>query len=295
MSRRSVLSDTQWETIQPLLPAQRPWSGRPRRDHRQVVEGIIYRYRCGIAWRDLPADFGPWQTVWKRHRAWAVDGTWDQVLDALLVRADADGDLDWSVAVDSTICRAHQHGTTLERTTGAQWNHKNLRVEPADHALGRSRGGLSTKIHQLVDGHGLPLVILCGPGQGGDSPMLAPLLDALSVARKGPGRPRTRPDMLRGDKAYFSRATRQTLRRRGIKAVIPEPSDQQQHRRNRGSRGGRPVGLDMEAYRGRNVIERGYSDVKQWRGLATRYDKLGLTYRAGAVLRAIIQWLNHLV
>ncbi len=91
--------------------------------------------------------------------------------------------------------------------------------------------------------------------------------------------------MLRGDKAYSSRATRQTLRRRGIKAVIPEPRDHQQHRRNRGSRGGRPVGLDTEAYRGRNVIERGYSDVKQWRGL---------TYRAGAVLRAIIQWLNHL-
>src|SRR5690625_5553762 len=95
--------------------------------------------------------------------------------------------------------------------------------------------------------------------------MRGPLLDALSVARKGPGRPRTRPDVLRGDKAYSSRATRQTLRRRGIKAVIPEPRDQQQHRRNRGSRGGRPVGFDMEAYRGRNVIERGYSDVKQWR------------------------------
>lgn len=106
------------------------------------------------------------------------------------------------------------------------WNHKNLRHEPADHALGRSRGGLSTKIHQLVDGHGLPLVILCGPGQGGDSPMLGPLLEGLSVARPGPGRPRTRPDMLRGDKAYSSRATRQTLRRRGIKAVIPEPRDQ---------------------------------------------------------------------
>src|SRR5690625_5884654 len=74
MSRRSVLSDAQWETIEPLLPAQRPWSGRPRRDHRQVVEGIIYRYRCGIAWRDVPNDFGPWQTVWKRHRAWAADG-----------------------------------------------------------------------------------------------------------------------------------------------------------------------------------------------------------------------------
>ena len=110
--------------------------------------------------------------------------------------------------------------------------------------------------------------------------------DGLSVAREGSGRPRTRPYMLRGDKAYSSRANRNLLRRRGIRAVIPEPRDQQQHRRNRGSRGGRPVGLD--------VIERGYSDVKLWRGLATRYDKLGLTYRAGAVLRAVIQWLTHL-
>lgn len=125
--------------------------------------------------------------------------------------------------------------------------------------------------------------------------MLGPLLDALSVDRPGPGRPRTRPDMLRGDKAYSSRATRSTLRRRGIKCVIPEPRDQQKQRRNRGSHGGRPVGLDAESYRGRNVIERGYSDVKQWRGLATRYDKLALTYRAGTVLRATIQWLNHLL
>ena len=65
-----------------------------------------------------PADFGPWQTVWKRHRAWSGEGIWDRILDALLVRADARGELDWSVAVDSTICRAHQHGTNLERTTG---------------------------------------------------------------------------------------------------------------------------------------------------------------------------------
>lgn len=108
---------------------------------------------------------------------------------------------------------------------GVLSNHKNLRVEPAGHGLGRSRGGLSTKIHQLVDGHGLPLVIRCGPGQGADSPMLAPLLDGMSVARERPGRPRTRPAMLRGDEAYSSRATGQTLRRRGIKAVIPQPSD----------------------------------------------------------------------
>ena len=138
-------------------------------------------------------------------------------------------------------------------------------------------------------------MILCGPGQAGDSPMLPPLLNALSVDRDGPGRPRTRPAMLRGDKAYSSRGHRAELRRRGIKTVIPERSDQQRHRANRGSRGGRPVSLDQEAYRGRNIVERGFSDVKQWRGLATRYDKLALTYRAGVVLRAVAQWLNHLI
>src|SRR5699024_3571377 len=113
------------------LTAQKPWSGRPRRDHRQVVEGIIYRYRCGIAWRDVPNAFGPWQTVWKRHRAWAADGTWDRILDALLVRADAHGELDWSAAVDSTLCGADQHGTSLERTTGGA-------VEPQESARGAS-------------------------------------------------------------------------------------------------------------------------------------------------------------
>ncbi|GAA1306456.1 transposase [Brachybacterium tyrofermentans] len=101
--------------------------------------------------------------------------------------------------------------------------------------------------------------------------------------------------MLLGDKAYSSRAIRAELRRRDIKAVIPERSDQQRHRRNRGSRGGRTVGLDEDAYSGRNVVERGFSDVKQWRGLATRYDKLALTYRTGVVLRAVTQWLKHLI
>jgi len=115
MDRESLLSDTQWELIEPLLPAQRPARGRPMRDHRQVVEGIVYRYRCGIAWRDLPASFGPWQTVWKRHRRFSGDGTWDKVLAALLARADAVQEIDWTVSVDSTINRAHQHATNLPR------------------------------------------------------------------------------------------------------------------------------------------------------------------------------------
>lgn len=89
MSRVAVLSDAQWERIVPLLPSSGGRRGRPFRNTRRVVEGIIYRYRCGIAWRDLPADSGPWQTVWKRHRRYAADGTWDEVLAELLGQADA--------------------------------------------------------------------------------------------------------------------------------------------------------------------------------------------------------------
>ncbi len=118
MSRRAVLTDDQWERIAELLPSSEGCVGRPFRNHRQVVEGIVYRYRTGVAWRDLPAEFGPWQTVWKRHRRFSMDGTWDKLLIRLLTEADAAGEIDWSVSVDSTINRAHQHSATLPRHTG---------------------------------------------------------------------------------------------------------------------------------------------------------------------------------
>jgi len=100
------------------MPAASLKGGRPFADHRLVVEAIIWRYRTGVPWRDLPAQFGPWQTVWKRHARFAKDRTWDEVLAALLAQADAAGAIDWAVSVDSTINRAHQHATTLPRDTG---------------------------------------------------------------------------------------------------------------------------------------------------------------------------------
>ena len=115
MSRFQMLSDAQWSLIEGMLPRPTGRKGRPFADARQMVEGIVYRYRTGIAWRDLPAEFGPWQTVWKRHRRLAGDGTWDRVLAELLADADAAGLIDWQVSVDSTVTRAHQHGTNLPR------------------------------------------------------------------------------------------------------------------------------------------------------------------------------------
>ena len=152
---------------------------------------------------------------------------------------------------------------------------------------------MSTKIHQLVDGRRRPLVVALTPGQAGDYPMLKPLLSHLVVNRLGPGRPRTRPAAVIGDKAYSSRAIRADLRSRRVRAVIPQPSDQIAHRKRRGSAGGRPPAFDPMIYKGRNVIERSFNEHKQWRGLATRYDKLAVVYRGGVVLRAITIWLRE--
>lgn len=96
-------------------------TGRPGRkfsDARSILEGIVYRYRCGIAWRDLPEVYGPWQTVWTWHHRLATDGTWDRIVSMLVAQADAEGLVDWSVSVDSTIARAHQHATNTTRPTG---------------------------------------------------------------------------------------------------------------------------------------------------------------------------------
>ena len=124
-----MLSDEMWARVEGVLPPPKGPMGRPMRDHRLLVEGAIYRYRTGVAWRDLPAEFGPWQTVWKRHHRFSTDGTWDKVLSALQVQADARGEIDWQISVDSTSVRVHQHGATAPRTQGGPSSHTGGRVE----------------------------------------------------------------------------------------------------------------------------------------------------------------------
>lgn len=118
MSRFQLLTDAQWSLIEDMLPRATGRKGRPFSDARLMVEAIAYRYRTGIAWRDLPAVFGPWQTVWTWHHRMAGDGTWDKVLARLTAAADEAGLVDWSLSVDSTIARAHQHATSTTRLAG---------------------------------------------------------------------------------------------------------------------------------------------------------------------------------
>ncbi|MFF2028463.1 IS5 family transposase [Streptomyces sp. NPDC058171] len=276
------LTDAQWARIEPLLPDRSPRRGGRWRDHREVIDAIAFKYRTGTPWMDLPEHFGSWKGAHNRLRKWAADGTWEKVFTALLAQADAEGDLDWVVAVDSTIVRAHQHAAGA-RPKGAPAG------EPDDHALGRSRGGLTTKIHLAADGRCRPLAFVVTPGQAGDAPAFEHVMARIWVPQPI-GRPRTRPDTVLGDKAYSSRAIRSHLRRRGIRAVIPQPADQAANRKRLGSRGGRPPAFDRQAYKQRNTVERAINKIKQWRGLATRYDKTATIYLAGLHLAAIHIW-----
>ncbi|WPW17388.1 IS5 family transposase [Streptomyces griseoincarnatus] len=283
MSVRLVITDAMWDRIEPLMPAD-PVRGRRWADHRRTLEAIAWKYRTGSPWRDLPDELGSFQTAHKRLIRWAVDGTWGRILAALLAAADGADDIGWTVSVDSTVCRAHQHAA------GARKRGLPDQAEPEDHALGRSRGGLSTKVHLASDSHARPLALRVTAGQAGDAPAFETVMADIRVPRSGPGRPRTRPDVVLADRAYSSRAIREHLRQRGIRAVIPQPADQAGHRLRRGRAGGRPPGFDAEAYKQRNAVERCINRLKQWRGLAMRTDKLALAYQAALHLAAILMW-----
>lgn len=108
MSIRLVITDAMWDRIEPLMPTD-PVRGRRWADHRRTLEAIAWKYRTCSPWRDLPGELGSFQTAHKRLIRWAVDGTWARILAAVLATADADDDVEWTVSVDSTICRAHQH------------------------------------------------------------------------------------------------------------------------------------------------------------------------------------------
>ncbi len=134
---------------------------------------------------------------------------------------------------------------------------------------------------------------LTSAGQRHDSVGFLPLMGQLKVARRGPGRPRTRPGRVLGDKAYSSTAIRAHLRSRGIKATIPEPADQVKNRLKRGRRGGRPPAFDAAAYKQRNTVERAFCQLRQYRAVATRYDKRDYVWRGTIDMASIRIWLRH--
>ncbi|WP_435881800.1 IS5 family transposase [Streptomyces parvus] len=307
---RGDLTDAEWERLRPFLPVSNRRCGRWR-DHRQVIDGILHRVRTGVHWRDLPERFGPWKTVYERHRLWSADGTWERLLQRIQAEAHAAGDIDWDISVDSTIVRAHQHtagarldpppGPCLKRGWADRTPERNTVAGPrrppggggaGGEGLGRSRGGFTTKIHLSSDGRCRPLSLIITPGQRADCTQFEPVLEKISVPRGGSGRPRKKPGSLAADRVYSNGPCRNYLRKRGIRHTIPEKSDSQAARRRKGSRGGRPPAFDEERYRKRNTVERTVNRLKQYRAVATRYDKRGYVFLGTATAAAIVIWLR---
>ncbi len=187
--------------------------------------------------------------MWKRHRRFSMNGTWDRLLTRLLAQADAAG-------TSTGRCRSTPRSTALTSTAppfrGTQGARRTTRIRCSSR-LTTPWAAPAADFHEGAPRlrRPRPATGRAGrPGQAHDGPILPFVLGAIAVPQLGPGRARTRPDAVLADKAYSSRATRRLLRSRGITAVIPEPRDQQAHRKRRGRRGGRPVGYDPEGLQG---------------------------------------------
>jgi transposase len=244
-----MLTDAYWDKLSELMKQ----SGRvyKKPEHRMTLEGILYRMHTGCPWRDLPAEFGHWNTVFRRFNLWSRKGIMTRILEAI----SSDTDVEW-LFVDASIVRAHQHSHGAAGAT--------------DEAIGSSRGGRSTKIHLAVDSYGRPVHFELSAGQVNDISRAERLLDGAPVS-----------DYVIGDRGYDSQALREHIEARGSEPVIP--------RRKNNERGN--DGMDWCLYKYRHLVENAFARVKHFRAIATRYDKLERNFASMVALAFVVMWL----
>jgi transposase len=243
------LSDYEWAAVRPFLP-NKP-RDVPRVNDGRVLNGIFWVLRSGAPWRDLPETFGPYTTCYNRFVRWGRAGVWDQIMDALAATHDAAVQM-----IDTSVVRVHQHGACIAGNS--------------EQHIGRSRGGLTTKIHAVVDTNGLPVQLGLTPGEARDNRLCSALLNELS--------PRI---MLLADLGYDANWIRALASEQGAWANIPP-------KRNRKE----AICFSPYLYRSRNLVERFFNKIKQCRRIATRYDRLAANYLAFIKLASIRIWLR---
>ncbi len=258
------MTDAQWRWLEPHLPPEKPWTGRPNEDHRRILNGILWIDRTGAPWRDLPQRYGLVGTVSSRFYRWRKAGIWQRILSDLQAEADDGGEIDWSIHfVDATVVRAHQHAAGARRDGGTS------EKAQAREALGRSQGGFTTKVHLRAEGNGRPITAVLTGGERHEQIALEAVLDHGAIWRPGRGRPRLRP------------RARAHLRRRHIRPVIPAKKNER-----------RQPGFDRESYRLRSRVERLINRLKHLRRIATRYEKRAANYLAMLHIGMILLWLK---
>lgn len=230
--RRHELTDEQWNALKDLLPGKEGDPGVTAKDNRLFANAIFFVAKTGIPWRDLPERFGHWHRAFQRFNRWCKKGVFTRIFEVL-----RDPDLE-VLMLDSTVIRAHQHAAGQKNST------------PEQEQLGRSRGGVSTKIHVAVDGLGKPTKIFLSPGQAHDVTQ-APELIRDSQAGK-----------VIADKAYDSDPLITQIEAQGATPVIPSRANRKQ-----------PRAYNRQEYKKRNVVERFINVLKQCRRVATRYEK----------------------
>ena len=246
---RYELTDHEWAAIKSMLP-NKP-RGVARVNDRRVLNGIFWVLRSGAPWRDLPGNFGPYTTCYNRFVRWRRAGVWGKIMNTLACAHDAAVQM-----IDTSIVRVHQHGACVTR---------NRR-----QSMGRSRGGLTSKIHAVVDTNGLPVRLALTAGEAHDNRLAGSLLSRLKSG-----------SMLLADRGYDADWIRALVEKRRAWANIPP-------RANRNE----PICFSPHLYRARNLIERFFNKIKQCRRIATRYDKLAANYLAFIQLASIRLWLR---
>ena len=222
--------------------------------------------------RDLPERYGPWQTAYDRFNRWRKDGTWAHIVTRLLRHLERRGRIGRDLwCVNSTIIRATRAAAGAKKNPGRSRELAGPKAaqlkEPPDHALGYSRGGFGTKVHLVCDEHGILLAVYLTPGQRHDSKGFEPTVERVMLPhRRGRG---FWPERMAGDKGYSYRPVRRWIRQRGIRGVIPTRKDQP-----------RDLAFEKAQYRRRNIVERAVGWYKEYRRLATRYEKLAVNYLA---------------